>query len=125
MKNTWFSISLGDAMLADDSLQQIKKQFITHYEQASCPEQVALLMRHESEGRLHCEVKLYFSPAAEAIARKIEATTCPTPSSHGLSLIAGSDKDLLTLASPRELGPHPLEMDINQDDVAAWRKERS
>lgn len=82
-------------MLAAEPVYQLRKRFIAWYEQAGCPEQVALFMRHESEGRLHCEVMVYFSPAAEAIAREAGATPCPAPSGYGLSLIEGSGELLV------------------------------
>jgi len=49
-------------------------------------------MRHESEGRLHCEVRVYFSPAAADVAKAVGAIACKKPASNGLSLLAGPDE---------------------------------
>jgi hypothetical protein len=88
---SWFSLNLGDAMLADEALDQIQARFRSSYAQAGGPSGMALFLRHESEGRLHCEVKLYFSPMAEAVARSVLAKPCRHPAREGLSLLAGSE----------------------------------
>jgi len=88
--NAWFTVNLGDAMWAEESLDQIKALFQPAYENANRPQEMAVFFRHESEGRLHCEVKIYFSPAAVAVAKAVGATPCPKPSPDGLGLLAGS-----------------------------------
>lgn len=94
--DTWFSKNLGDAMWATEQLAQIEKQFRL-FETTETTEGNAIFVRHESEGRLHCEVVAYFSPAASDIAEKCEATPCIKPMRHGLSLLAGSEDSWLTL----------------------------
>ncbi|WKZ38240.1 MAG: GNAT family N-acetyltransferase [Anaerolineales bacterium] len=47
--------------------------------------------RHESEGRLHCEVIAYFSPSASGLAEIFEAKPCQRPSRSGLGLLAGNE----------------------------------
>jgi len=64
----WFSMSLGDAMFADDERSRIEASFRSAFTDAGGPSEMALFIRHESEGRLHCEVKIYFSPAALLVA---------------------------------------------------------
>ncbi len=59
--NTWFTCNLGDAMLAGESLEHIKTLFSLEYEKANNPKGMAIFIRHESEGRLQCEVKVYFA----------------------------------------------------------------
>lgn len=87
--NNWYACNLGDAMLAGEMLEQIKAHFQSEYGKESVTEERAVFFRHESEGRLHCEVKLYFTPAAFAVAESVNATPCSRPSPHGLSLLAG------------------------------------
>ena len=89
---TWFTSNLGDAMLAGESLDHIKAIFLSAYQGASDSKEMAVFMRHESEGRLHCEVKIYFSPPAEDVAKAVGAIACNKPASEGLSLLAGTEE---------------------------------
>ena len=83
--------NLGDAMLADDQQDRIKQLLLLAYEQAGRPKEMAAFIRHESEGRLHCEVKIYFSPMSADVAREVDAQPCAKPSTDGLSIFAGPD----------------------------------
>jgi len=58
---------------------------------------MAAFTRHESEGHLHCEVKIYFSPMSVTVAREVNARPCEKPSPTGLSLLAGSEESWLAL----------------------------
>ncbi len=98
---TWFSKNLGDAMFASESMHRIEALFLAAYVQAGRPKAMALFFRHESEGRLHCEVKAYFSPAAAAVARKLGAAPCPLPSPHGLNLSVGAEESWALLFPDR------------------------
>jgi hypothetical protein len=89
--SAWFSKNLGDAMLAQEQLNRIETLFLSMYTEAGRPMDMALFYRHES-GRLHCEVKVYLSPAAAAVAKKIGAAPCERPAWDGLSLSAGDQK---------------------------------
>jgi len=93
----WFSKNLGDAMLAHESLQQLEELFLAAYVSAGKPGDMAAFMRHESEGRLHCEVKVYLSPNSSAVAREVNAEPCRKPSPDGLSILAGSQESWLSL----------------------------
>ena len=86
---SWHVINLGDAMMADDDLADVKQRFARLYRQRGRPSDMALYVRHASEGRLHCEVIVYFSPGATAVAEEIGADPCPPPNSDGLGLLAG------------------------------------
>ncbi len=86
----WFTKNLGDAMLVSEPLDQISESFRAAYKNSSS-EEVAVFIRHESEGRLHCEVKAYFSPASIAVARAVDAEPCKKPTPDGLSLLIGSE----------------------------------
>ncbi len=90
--NCWFRSNLGDAMLAGASLEHIKQLFLAEYEPVNGSKKRALFVRHESEGRLHCEVIVYFSPATVIVATAVHATPCNKPCSDGLSLLAGSEE---------------------------------
>ena len=72
-------------------MNSIEEVFCAAFAQAGYPGEMALFMRHESEGRLHCEVMIYFSPAAADAAREVEANPCEKPSPVGLSLLGGAE----------------------------------
>ena len=89
---TWFSKTLGDGMMAYGSIQRILEAFKPLYEAAGEPLDMAVFTRHDSEGRLHCEVTAYFSPAAAEVARIFDAEPCERPLHRGLDLLAGSPR---------------------------------
>ncbi|WP_372738862.1 hypothetical protein [Neptunomonas sp.] len=93
--HSWRMKNLGDAMLAAEDLEDIRALFQRAYDQAGSPEDMAIYVRHEAEGRLHCEVKLYFTPATSEFAEAVGARCCPSPSSEGLGLLVGSDTVLI------------------------------
>ncbi len=86
----WFVIDLGDPLLATEDLEQLATLFESEHEKAGRPVDLAAFLRHESEGRLHCRLRVYLPPAAEELARRAGGTPCPRPSPTGLSLLAGS-----------------------------------
>ena len=88
--STWFTKNLGDPMLADAALEQIKALFDAEVEKSGNPVDMAVLFRHESEGRLQCELTVYFSPAAATVAGSVDAVSCQRPSPGDLGLLAGS-----------------------------------
>jgi hypothetical protein len=53
--------------------------------------EMAIFIRHESEGCLHCEVRLYFSPAAAHVAEAVDAVACKKPIPQDMGLLAGSE----------------------------------
>lgn len=89
--NTWFTKNLGDALLAGKALDDITMLFQSEYSHTTQPKDMAIFIRHESDGRLQCEVCLYFSPAAAAVARAVAAVTCNKPSAEDLGLFAGPE----------------------------------
>ena len=58
---------------------------------------MAVFTRLEAEGRLHCEVIAYFSPAAHEVAKAFEADPCAKPAQSGLGLLAGDQGSWLAL----------------------------
>jgi hypothetical protein len=84
--DTWFYKNLGDAMLASELLEKVRQLFIVSY---SSRTRHAIFFRHQSDGRLHCEVVLYFSPSTSALANTLEAIPCARPAATGLGLLIG------------------------------------
>jgi hypothetical protein len=87
--STWFTRNLGDAMLAGKSLDRIRARFLSEYAQAHAPQETAVFVRHETEGDLHCAVRVYFSPASARLAQAVGALPCDRPAADGLDLLAG------------------------------------
>ncbi len=92
----WYCKNLGDAMLAFQGLDQVAGVFHSAYTNDACPADVAVFLRHES-GRLHCEAKVYFSPASALIAEALGAEPCERPTTNGLSLLVGHPTALSVL----------------------------
>lgn len=91
MTTTWHSLSLGDGMTADEPSEEIRAAFLEAYKSTEAAD-IAVFTRSESEGRLHCEVIAYFSPAASALAEAFDAEPCQRPERSGLTLLIGSDQ---------------------------------
>jgi len=85
----WFHLNLGDALLAGGPLARVEQGFAALYAAPGTGAGAAVFSRHESEGRLHCELNVYFSPGAATLARTLGAVPCPPPSPAGLGLLAG------------------------------------
>ena len=87
--DTWYSKSLGDGIMASTPSDEIEQEFLKWFAAAGKPSYMAVFTRPESEGRLHCEVIAYFSPAAKDIAKAFDAQPCGKPVRAGLGLLAG------------------------------------
>ena len=85
----WYCVSLGDGMMAPTPTAEIEEAFLPVFTAAGKPADMAVFTRPESEGRLHCEVMAYFSPAAQAVAEAFDAEPCQKPTRAGLGLLAG------------------------------------
>jgi len=85
----WFCSNLGDDMAADEILGSLTERSTNAFNSTGNPRDMAAFIRHESEGRLHCQVKIYLSPGSVAVAKMIDAKPCSKPSVNGLSLLAG------------------------------------
>lgn len=90
--NNWYSVSLGDGMMASTPSAEIEQVFQQAFNAAGKPTDMAVFTRPESEGRLHCEVIAYFSPAAVSIAKEFDAEPCEKPARSGLGLLAGDQR---------------------------------
>ena len=91
---TWYASNLGEAIYGGDQIldQSVYPRFQDLYAQAGAPADMAVFTRLESEGRLHCELVVYFSPAAGAVAQVCEGEPCEKPARAGLKLFAGDDR---------------------------------
>jgi hypothetical protein len=96
---SWSCKNLGDGLMAWEPLREIEERFQSAFNEAGRPKDMALFMRHLSDGRLHCEVTVYFSPASVGLALELEAKPCDKPLPEGLSLLAG-DEDAWCLLLP-------------------------
>lgn len=88
----WYSVSLGDGMMSSIPAAEIEERFQKAFTAAGHPPEMAVFTRSVSEGRLHCEVIAYFSPAAAEIANAFDAEPCAKPTRAGLSLLAGDER---------------------------------
>lgn len=84
---TWFKKELGDAVMAAPALETLKEQFAA-LDLVAGNNGPAVFV-HTASGDLHCEVTVYFSPAAAALATSINAEPCTMPVVNGLTLLAG------------------------------------
>ena len=89
--DTWYSKELGDGMIAAIPSDEIEEVFLKLFSASGKPRNMAVFTRLESEGRLHCEVIAYFSPAAKEVAKAFDAQPCEKPSRAGLGLLAGDE----------------------------------
>lgn len=78
-------------------LDEIKAAFRPLFVAAGEPSDMAVFTRLESEGRLHCEVIAYFTPAASELAAAFEAQPCDKPARGGLGLLTGHEASLSVL----------------------------
>lgn len=88
-KEKWSSVMLGDAQTAFLDCRDIAEMAEECFAAAGHPPAMAVFARHDAEGRLHCEVTVYFSPAAQALAKRYQARSCARPLPAGLDLLAG------------------------------------
>lgn len=98
---TWYSLSLGDGMTSGLPATEIEEAFGRLFTADAPAPEVAVFTRPESEGRLHCEVIAYFSPAAAQIAKMFGAEPCEKPARAGLGLLAG-DETSWSVLFPKE-----------------------
>lgn len=85
----WFSLALGDGVLAFEPKEALREQFPAAFDAAGRPAHMAVFTRHELEGRLQCEVIAYFTPAASVLAQQMGARPCEQPAPGELDLLVG------------------------------------
>jgi hypothetical protein len=91
MNQCWYALNLGDAMLAGPELDRIINLFQTPSVGHQHSDNQALFIRHESEGRLHCDAVVYFPPSCSALAQQLGARVCTPPPRQDLGLLAGEE----------------------------------
>jgi hypothetical protein len=89
----WYALDLGDAVLAHAPLARIRETFAARVRPAGA---AGIFVRYDSEGRLHCEVTVFFTPALREFAQEHGAVLAPRPARAGLELLAG-DEDAWTI----------------------------
>jgi hypothetical protein len=87
----WYSLSLGDGITSGTISSEIEEVFARSFPATLRSPEMAVFTRPESEGRLHCEVIAYFSPAVFEVAQVFDAEPCEKPARSGLALLAGDD----------------------------------
>lgn len=85
----WFSLAAGDGVSSTSVCGQIETRFAPMHDAAGRPADMAVFKRHDFETSMHCEVTVYFSPAAGSLARTLGAKPCAKPPRAGLELVAG------------------------------------
>jgi hypothetical protein len=100
--NSWYSVSLGDGIMAVTPSAEIEELFLRLFTAADRPVDMAVFTRPESEARLHCEVIAYFSPSAVEVAKAFDAEPCEKPARTGLGLLAG-DKHSWSVLFPEDV----------------------
>ncbi len=98
----WYTLNLGDGIMASAPSAEIEEHFRRAFAAAQKPAGMAVFTRLESEGRLHCEVMAYFSPAAADVARAFDAQPCAKPERSGLGLLAGDARAWEVLFGEKE-----------------------
>jgi hypothetical protein len=89
--STWYAKDLGEAIYGEDKFlhDTLYPFFEREFHLAGGPPEMAVFTRLESEGRIHCGLVVYFSPAAHGAARMVGASPCEKPMRAGLNLVAG------------------------------------
>ncbi len=95
--SSWYSVNLGDGIMAAAPSAEIEELFLPLFMTAGKPPDMAIFTRLEFEGRLHCEVIAYFSPAAREVANAFDAEPCEKPERTGLGLLAGDERSWTVL----------------------------
>jgi len=87
----WHALALGDALTAQVPMAQIEQAVKGRLAAAELPAGAGAFVRHDSEGRLHCEVTVYFTPALVELALEFGARPTSRPPREGLTLLAGEE----------------------------------
>lgn len=89
----WYRLELGPADFADNERISVSKAVEQAWHDAGRPAGLTAYYRHESEGRLHCTLVVYFHPTAEAVAKRLGARPCPDPGPWDLGHLAGASEE--------------------------------
>lgn len=87
---SWYKLNFGPADLVDQAcIAAVTAVVDAAWRHVGRPASLAAFTRHESEGRLHCELVVYFGPDAAFVAQQLGARPCEDPGPYDLSLLAG------------------------------------
>lgn len=92
---TWYKWHLGepvDNTYVDAAFDFLEGIFPSEVARAGDPPDFAIFKRLETKNHLHCDLVLYFSPAAHGLAELISAQPCEKPARAGLELYVGHDE---------------------------------
>jgi hypothetical protein len=84
-------------MLAQPALAAIREAVEAACAAPGSRPAMAAFMRHASDGGLHCQVHVYFAPAARELAEQFGAVPCEKPALQGLELLGGNVDDAARL----------------------------
>lgn len=84
----WYSINMGDALLAQPRLSELEHHLTELYEQADERAHLAACYRHENHG-MHCHLVVFITAGFQALARLEGATRCNPPDPADISFLAG------------------------------------
>lgn len=87
---SWFRVNLGDAMLANEALSDLKTYLSHVYEVAGKPESMLAIYRHESAG-LHCNLIAYLTTELQSAAMLEDALSCNIPPLSDSGFLAGDE----------------------------------
>ena len=85
----WFKKQLGDAVMAAPVLETLKEKYIAMYAAPHSNDSPQVWVQYDAAGGLHCEVTVYFSPAAAALAMSVGAEVTTAPSLESVSPLMG------------------------------------
>jgi len=85
---TWWSLDLGDGIVAWEICEQIKEEFRRMHTATDRPAEMAVFSSR-IERDLHCHVIVYFAPACAHLAARLSAAPCVRPVRASLELLAG------------------------------------
>lgn len=86
----WFRLDLGDALLAERRIHELRSRAQSAYADAGRPSGWAVYLQHVS-GELHCRAVVIFSPQAAQWARLLGAVPCAAPD-HRPDQLAGDER---------------------------------
>jgi hypothetical protein len=87
----WYVVNLGDALLSQSMLSELKLQLTQVYEREGKPGDLVALYRHESQG-LHCDIKIYLTAEFQRVAKLPDAVSCTEPGYSDTGFLAGNSE---------------------------------
>tara|TARA_R110001583_G_scaffold130834_1_gene282543 strand:+ start:41193 stop:41489 length:297 start_codon:yes stop_codon:yes gene_type:complete len=88
--HSWFKVNLGDAMLANEALSDLKAYLLNVYEVEGKTESMLAIYRHESSG-LHCNLIVYLTTELQRTAMLEDAVSCNIPPLSDSGFLAGNE----------------------------------